>query len=214
MVTAELQTRIDSNTSGADEAVGPGSDTREALGVDTQAADPEPPEPVTAPGGAVSQIQNAVQANLMAAPVRETVDHSTEADAVHAIARQLPCEKQELVGLLRQLLELFDVINGNIRTQKRERSTRFFVSREASNASAPVYDLWYGNVQTLTAMVSNVRRTVHKVHMLDASGQARIKWYDNIQNASGGHKQYHGKLAFTLSVIEKEGLNKQLTVPK
>ncbi len=44
--------------------------------------------------------------------------------------------------------------------------------------------------------------------MLDASGQARIKWYDNIQNASGGHKQYHGKLAFTLSVIEKEVLNK------
>ncbi len=80
--------------------------------------------------------------------------------------------------------------------------------REGSNASAPVYDLWYGNVQTLTAMVSNVRRTVHTVHILDASGQARIKWYDNVQNASGGHKQYHGKLAFTLSVIEKEGLNK------
>ena len=73
--------------------------------------------------------------------------------------------------------------------------------REGSNASAPVYDLWYGNVKTLTAMVSNVRRTVHKVHMLDASGQARIKWYDNIQNASGSHKQYHGKLAFTLSVV-------------
>ncbi len=127
------------------------------------------------------------------------------------------------------------MINGNIRTQKRERSTRFFVQglinglglkhnedgnicdrdnvaviylREGSNASAPVYDLWYGNIQTLTAMVSNVRRTVHKVHMLDASGQARIKWYDNIQNASDSHKQYHGKLAFTLSVIEKEGLNK------
>ncbi|KAL0023827.1 hypothetical protein WJX77_009236 [Trebouxia sp. C0004] len=168
-----------------------------------RAADPEPPEPVTAPGGAVSQIQNAVQANLMAAPVRETVDHSTEADAVHAIARQLPC--------LINGLGLKDNEDGNICDGD---NVAVIYLREASNASAPVYDLWYGNVQTLTAMVSNVRRTVHKVHMLDASGQARIKWYDNIQNASGGHKQYHGKLAFTLSVIEKEGLNKQLTVPK
>ena len=40
-----------------------------------------------APGGAVSQIQSPVliQANLMAAPVRETVDHSAVADAVHAL---------------------------------------------------------------------------------------------------------------------------------
>ncbi len=43
-----------------------------------QAAGPESPEPVTAPGGAVSQIQSAVQANLMVAPVCETVDHSSE----------------------------------------------------------------------------------------------------------------------------------------
>ncbi len=47
-------------------------------GVDMQAAGPESPEPVTAPGGAVSQIQSAVQANLMVAPVCETVDHSSE----------------------------------------------------------------------------------------------------------------------------------------
>ena len=51
-----------------------------------QAADSEPPGPVTAPGGAVSQIQSAVQANLMAAPVRETVDHSAVADAVHVLS--------------------------------------------------------------------------------------------------------------------------------
>ena len=40
-----------------------------------------------APDGAVSQIQSAVlvQANLMAAPVRETVDHSAVADVVHAL---------------------------------------------------------------------------------------------------------------------------------
>ena len=52
-----------------------------------QAAAPEPPGPVMAPGGAVSQIQSAVlvQANLMAAPVRETVDHSAVADAVHVL---------------------------------------------------------------------------------------------------------------------------------
>ncbi len=84
---------------------------------DMQAAGPEPPEPVTAPGGVVSKIQSAVQANLMAAPVSETADHSSEADAIDAIARQFACEKQELIGLLRQLLELFAVIfNGNIRT--------------------------------------------------------------------------------------------------
>ena len=50
-----------------------------------QAAAPEPPGPVMAPGGAVSQIQSAVQANLMAAPVCETVDHSAVADAVHVL---------------------------------------------------------------------------------------------------------------------------------
>lgn len=77
--------------------------------------------------------------------------------------------------------------------------------REGSNASAPVYVLWYSNIQTLRAMVSNVSRTVH---ILVTSGQVRIKWFDNILNASGGRKQYHSKLAFTLSVIEKEGSNK------
>lgn len=46
--------------------------------------------------------------------------------------------------------------------------------REGSNASAPVYDLWYGNIQTLKAMVGNVRRIVHKVHMLDASQGAAL----------------------------------------
>ena len=91
-----------------------------------QAADPEPPGHVTALGGAVSQIQT-VQANIMAAPVCDIVDHSAETGTVHAIACQFSCEKQELVGVLRQMLELFDEINGNIRTQKRERSTRFFV---------------------------------------------------------------------------------------
>ncbi|KAL0042170.1 hypothetical protein WJX77_005373 [Trebouxia sp. C0004] len=53
------------------EAVGPGSDLRDALGdpADELAAGPEPPEHVTAPRGAVSQIHSAVQVNLKAAPV-------------------------------------------------------------------------------------------------------------------------------------------------
>ena len=93
-----------------------------------QAVDPEPPEPVTAPGGAVSQIHSAVQASLMAAPVCETVDHSAEADAVHAIAWQFPCEKQQLVTPAAAASDV-DMINGNVRSQKRERSTRVFCSR-------------------------------------------------------------------------------------
>lgn len=74
----------------------------------------------------------------MAAPFHDTVDHSAEAEAVHAIARQFPCEKQELeqVGLLCELLELFDVINGNIKTQKRERGAHAFLFKGSSMALA------------------------------------------------------------------------------
>ena len=87
-----------------------------------QAADPKPPGHVTALGVAVSHFQT-VQANLMAAPVRDTVDHSAEADAVYAIACQFSCEKQELVGLLHQMLELFDAIMISMAISGRRRGT-------------------------------------------------------------------------------------------
>ena len=69
--------------------------------------------------GSVSNSDNTSQLTL-AAPVRVTVDHSAD---IYAMACQLSCENQELVGLSHQMLELFDVIMISMTISGRRRGT-------------------------------------------------------------------------------------------
>ena len=129
----------------------------------------------------------------------------------------------------------FAEINGDIRTQKRGRDTRFFVQglyngpglkddedgnicdndnvaaiyeRHDKTKASPMYDIWYGNVHSITCLVNKQRCTVHKVHLHDASGEITLKWYRPVLTPAGRHHKHHNKQAFALPVTEEEGFNK------
>ena len=82
-------------------------------------------EPV-APTGKVAKTQGAIASNIQAEARQQETESAGEAQ-VAAIAAELPCEVQTLTFLRRRILNIFALINGNIRTQQRGRIDHFFV---------------------------------------------------------------------------------------
>ena len=80
--------------------------------------------------GSVSNSDNTSQLEPLAAPVRVTVDHSAD---VYAMACQLSCENQELVGISHQMLELFDVIMISMTISGRRRGQELMLSCSRSH---------------------------------------------------------------------------------
>lgn len=81
---------------------------------------------------------------------------------------------------------------------------------EATDVQASTnLELFYGNIQEMTAKRCGKQRTVHRVHLQERTARVRCKWYQPLLKR-GKHAMYHGKYAFVLSVVEREGFNERV----
>ena len=161
-------------------------------------------------------MQGTLQVKLQAHRLTE----EQEVEIVEGFECVVPCSTPSLTDLKQKVLQVMRDINGEIRTQGRDRDRRFFViglyngpgvRDEAvgniciENDIAVYFDL-DGN-QGSTAFRSRKQRTVQKVHISEETGKVVCKWYEPVLNEQEQHVRYNSKLAYNLSVKEVEGFN-------